>query len=207
MMKIAIVNYGMGNLRSVMNAFEFLGKPAYIANQPDDIQDADKIILPGVGAFGDAMKNLRSAGWVDALNEQVMHRGKSFLGLCLGMQLLATTSTEHGLHHGLNWIAGTVSRITPKDSSLRVPHIGWNEVRFIKNEGLFGNLGKSVDFYFVHSFVFHPDDPAVISGLCDYGGEFVACIGFNNIFATQFHPEKSQKSGLTVLRNFIRCSG
>lgn len=196
-MKIAIVNYGMGNLRSVMNAFEFLGKSAYVANQPGEIQDAEKIILPGVGAFGDAIRNLHSAGWIDELSEQILHRGKSFLGLCLGMQLLATTSTEYGFHDGMNWIAGAVSRIEPNDAALRIPHIGWNEVRFTKSQGLFDNLGQSADFYFVHSFVFHPDNPAVISGMCDYGGEFVASVESENIFCNPIPSREESKERLS----------
>lgn len=206
-MKVTIVDYGMGNLRSVANAFEVLGCPAQISNDPKDLRTAERIVLPGVGAFGDGMHNLRTVGWIDALEEQVRQKGKPFLGLCLGMQLLATTGTEYGIHAGLNWIPGRVERIQSDDPTLRVPHIGWNDVRFIKKEGLYANLRDSQVFYFVHSYVLRPEDSTVVSGVCFYGIEFAASLEMGNIWATQYHPEKSQKAGLEVLRNFLNVRG
>jgi len=201
---IGIIDYGMGNLRSVYNAFRSLGREATIANTPEQLRDARGIVLPGVGAFGDGMHNLREWGFVEELDAQVLRGGKPFLGLCLGMQLLATTGFEHGENSGLNWIQGKVERIKfPKgNEKLRIPHIGWNEVRFQKKDGLYAGLGESQSFYFVHSFVFKPNDPSVVSGVCDYGVDLVASVEFDNIRATQFHPEKSHKAGLAVLHNW-----
>lgn len=202
-MKLVIIDYGMGNLRSVSNAFGALGCLVNVSNRPADLKTAERIVLPGVGAFGDGVRNLKTLGWIDALEEEVRHKGKPFLGLCLGMQLLATTGTEHGLHQGLNWIRGIVERISSDDPAIRVPHIGWNDVSFTKKEGLYAGLGTSCVFYFVHSYVLRPQDPDVTSGICSYGVEFVASIETGNIWATQYHPEKSQRGGLKVLQNFL----
>lgn len=193
----------MGNLRSVSNAFATLGCKAIISNRPEDLRRAERVVLPGVGAFGDGMHNLRAAGWIEALEEQVRLKGKLFLGLCLGMQLLATTGTEYGKHAGLNWVPGIVERIRCDDPTIRIPHIGWNDVRFVKKDGLYVGLGETQNFYFVHSYVLRTEDPAVISGICNYGIDFVASVEIGNISATQFHPEKSQKAGIAVLNNFL----
>ena len=193
----------MGNLRSVANAFEALGCLVNVSNHPADLKTADRIVLPGVGAFGDGMHNLQAFGWIDALEEEVRYKGKPFLGLCLGMQLLATTGTEYGLHPGLNWIRGIVVRIPSDDPTIRVPHIGWNDVSFIKKGGLYAGLGDSCVFYFVHSYVLRPEDPEVTSGVCSFGTEFVASVEMGNIWATQYHPEKSHGGGLKVLQNFL----
>ena len=201
---IAIIDYGMGNLRSVYNAFQSLGREVTIASKPEQLRDAQGVVLPGVGAFGDGMHNLREWGFVEELDSLVLRGGKPFLGLCLGLQLLATTGFEHGKNLGLNWIRGTVERIKfPEGSAMmRIPHIGWNDVRFAKKGGLYAGLGDSQSFYFVHSFILKPNDPSVVSGVCDYGVDLVASVEFNNIAATQFHPEKSHKAGLAVLRNW-----
>lgn len=202
-MRVVIVDYGMGNLQSVANAFRALGCLPTISQNPVDLRSADRIVLPGVGAFGDGMNGLRVKGWVEALDEEVRHKHKRFLGLCLGMQLLGTSSTEHGLHSGLDWIPGTVERIRSTDATIRVPHIGWNDVRIVLKSGLYSGMGDCQTFYFVHSYAFHPNDGAVMSGLCWHGMEFCASIERENIWATQYHPEKSQKAGLKVLRNFL----
>jgi glutamine amidotransferase len=202
---LAVIDYGMGNLRSVVNALGVLGVPASIARHPEDLSRAEKIILPGVGAFGDGMKNLRAIGWIEAMEEEVRDKGKPFLGICLGLQLLATRGTEHGIHEGLNWMPGTVERLPANGPALRVPHIGWNDVNFLKKDGLYAGLDASQAFYFVHSYVFRPVDPDVVSGVCSYGVEFAASVEKDNIHATQFHPEKSHKAGLTVLRNFVEA--
>jgi glutamine amidotransferase len=192
MVKTAIVNYGLGNLRSVANAVEAVGHEPYIAASPDMLDAADSIILPGVGAFGDAMRRLADAGWREELEKQVQEKGKPLLGLCLGMQVLASIGTEHGVNEGLGWIPGSVVRL-PTERCPRIPHIGWNDVRFTGGARLYAELGESGVFYFVHSYVFQPEDPRVITGVCEYGGDFVASVEAGNIFATQFHPEKSQK--------------
>ena len=202
---LAVIDYGMGNLRSVVNAFGMLGFRASVARHPEELRQAEMIVLPGVGAFGDGMKNLRAAGWVEALEEGVGDEGKLFLGICLGMQLLATRGTEHGVHEGLNWVPGTVERLPVDDPALRVPHIGWNDVRFLKKDGLFAGLDDGHTFYFVHSYVFRPEDPGVVSGVCSHGVEFAAGVEVGNIYATQFHPEKSQRAGLAVLKNFAEA--
>lgn len=204
-MKVAIINYGMGNLRSVMNAFHWLGQDTYVAIKPGDLRDADSVVLPGVGAFGDAMKNLDDAGWTESLHREVITGGKPFLGICLGMQILASTGTEHGCHKGLGWIPGRVLRLQSENSNLRVPHIGWNDVNLKKKDGLYQGLGDRQSFYFVHSYAMMPEDQETISGTCEYGPEFVASVEKDNIFAIQFHPEKSHKAGLAVLKNFINA--
>ncbi|HSI10802.1 MAG TPA: imidazole glycerol phosphate synthase subunit HisH [Chthoniobacter sp.] len=198
---IAIIDYGMGNLGSVANAFQVLGAEAKIVADPAALRDASGIVLPGVGAFGDGMRNLHERGFVEEMQAQVVEGGKPFLGLCLGLQLLGTTGFEHGTHAGLGWVPGVVDRLAvPGD--LRVPHIGWNDVRFVKTDGVYAGLGDKQVCYFVHSYAFQPEDRSVISGVCDYGVEFVASIACGNIHATQFHPEKSHKAGLAMLRNW-----
>jgi imidazole glycerol-phosphate synthase subunit HisH len=204
---LLIIDYGMGNLRSVINAFAAIDCQASISKNPEDMKRAKRIVLPGVGAFGDGMANLRIGGWVDALEEEIQRKGKPFLGLCLGMQLLATKGTEHGIHNGLNWIAGISEKIPNQKGNLRVPHIGWNEVKFTKKGGLYTGLGDSQNFYFVHSYYLSPNDNTAVNGVCEYGIEFAASIEKDNIFATQFHPEKSQVAGLTVLKNFMHLDG
>ena len=206
-MKTVIIDYGMGNLRSVFNAFHQVGAHAVISSNPEDIRQAHKIVLPGVGAFGDAMKNLMEMGFLDVLNDEVRHKGKPFLGICLGMQLLATTGLEHGHCHGLGWIPGQVARIEGEELGVRIPHIGWNDVRLSRRDGLYKGLADPQAFYFVHSYALIPDDPGVISGLCEYGDDFVASIEKENIYAVQFHPEKSHKIGLHVLKNFASLKG
>jgi glutamine amidotransferase len=171
--------------------------------RPEQLRAADGIVLPGVGAFGDAMLNLHERGLVEPLEEEVRGRGVPFLGLCLGMQLVATESVEHGAHAGLGWVPGRVVRIEPNGRPVRVPHIGWNDVRFTSGTRLFADLGEAQAFYFVHSYVLRPDAADVVSGVCDYDGPFAASIETGNIFGTQFHPEKSQQAGLAALRNFI----
>jgi len=202
-MKVAIINYGMGNLQSVANAFLAAGASPFIASQPSDLERADRLVLPGVGAFGDGMRNLEQAGWVEALERQVRQQGKLFLGLCLGMQVLATTGTEHGRHQGLGWIPGAVLRIPRTDSTLRIPHVGWNDVIIHNKAGLYARLRDSQTFYFMHSYFFQPEQREPVTSVCCHGSEFAASLEAGNIFATQYHPEKSQKAGLAVLKNFL----
>lgn len=204
-MELAVIDYGMGNLRSVFNAFNAVGCNADIISYPENLKNANRIVLPGVGSFGIAMKKLRENGWVQALEEEVRGNGKPFLGICLGMQLLATTGTEHGINEGLNWIPGVVNCLSSNHPEFRLPHIGWNNVSFNNKKGLFDNMADAQDFYFVNSFAFYPDDTNVISGTCEYFVDFVASVEKDNIYATQFHPEKSHKAGLAVLANFLKA--
>lgn len=191
----------MGNLRSVLNAFRAVGAEARVAGSAEDLGDASGVVLPGVGAFGDGIRNLRARGFAEALESQVLRGGKPFLGICLGQQLLGTMGLEYGKHAGLDWIPGVVDRL-PVAPPLRLPHIGWNDVRFEKREGLYAGLGETQAFYFVHSFALRPRDPDVVSGVCGHGMDFTASLERDNIYATQFHPEKSHRAGLAVLRNW-----
>lgn len=199
---IAIIDYGMGNLRSVGNAFQSMGADVVIVSSPAGLDAAHGVVLPGVGAFGDGMRNLHERGFVEALEKDILQRGKPFLGLCLGLQLLGDKGFEHGEHDGLGWIPGKVARL--EVAPLRIPHIGWNDVKFVRKDGLFAESGDMQAFYFVHSYALVPEDPSVISGVCDYGSEFCAAVQRDNIHATQFHPEKSHKAGLSVLANWWR---
>lgn len=203
--KIAIINYTLGNLRSVYNAIGAVGGNASIAQSPAEIDEASHIILPGVGSFGDGIEQLNKYGWSDAIKKHV-RSGKPFLGICLGMQLLATEGLENGCHQGLNIIAGRVDRMRPDDNSLRIPHVGWNDVTFLNTGKLNQGLKQLADFYFVHSYEFVPARRSAILWTCDYGGRFAAVLEHENVFATQFHPEKSQKVGLRLLKNFTKIS-
>jgi glutamine amidotransferase len=207
---IAIINYGMGNLRSVLNAFRSLSLDARIVDHPAGLVDASGIVLPGVGAFGNGIKQVRDLGFDEMLEREVRERGKPFLGLCLGMHMIATTGYEHGEHRGLGWVQGTVERLaeaSPSGDALRVPHIGWNSVRVADSNRLFANTGMEPTFYFVHSYALRPVRSEIVSGWCEYGTEFAAAVEVDNILATQFHPEKSQRAGLQLLSNFAKLIG
>lgn len=199
---ILIINYGMGNLHSVLKAFEAIGEEAVISNQADDIQKADALVLPGVGAFGKGMENLRQLGLIEVLGQEVMVKKKPLLGICLGMQLLAKESEEFGIHQGLGWIDARIKKFRFGEP-LRIPHVGWNSI-FIKKENchLFKNIKKEADFYFVHSYFMECQNKEEVVAECDYGGLFAAAVQRDNIFGLQFHPEKSQNAGLRVLANF-----
>lgn len=199
---IVIVDYGMGNLTSVGNAMRLLGYTPEITNSADRITAADAIILPGVGAFAPAMDNLDRLGLTSVLTEQVLQKSMPFLGICLGMQLIAESSTEMGLHKGLGWIRARVEEISPA-GNLTVPHVGWNNIRVVSSTPLFCNLPPETHYYFDHSFHMVCDDAGDIAAVCSYGGDLVAAVQHGNIFATQFHPEKSQTMGLKLLRNFL----
>lgn len=203
---IAIIDYEAGNLRSVMNAFEAIGEKCCITNDPREIEQAAAIVLPGVGAFGDCMESLRRLGLVEVLNEQVLARGKPYLGICLGLQFLARESFEHGAHKGLGWLDATVERIVPGASEYRVPHIGWNNIEVKEAVPLFAGIAEDPIVYFVHSYhlVVENDPDAVVTSTCWHGMEIVASVQKNNIYAVQFHPEKSQQHGLKILENFAK---
>lgn len=197
---IAIVDYQMGNLRSVQKAFERVGHEATITGDAKEIASASKIVLPGVGAFADAISELRNRGLVDPIRESI-GADKPFLGICLGLQLLFERSYEDGEHEGMGILSGEVRRFeVPRE--LKVPHMGWNQVHYRSQPPIFENIDDQTHFYFVHSYYVVPDDCSLVSGEAEYPDPFCAMIWRDNIFATQFHPEKSQNAGLRVLRNF-----
>ncbi len=200
--KIVIIDYKMGNLKSVFNALTFIGESPIISDNIEEIKNAEYLILPGVGAFKDGMKNLKELNLLEILKEQVIANKIPFLGICLGMQLMAKEGEEGGSEKGLDLIDGEVKKFNLKDKSLRIPHVGWNEVAFKKENPLSSNLKDLESFYFVHSYYLTLNENITI-GQCDYGGKFTAIIQKDNIFGTQFHPEKSQKPGLQILKNFI----
>jgi imidazole glycerol-phosphate synthase subunit HisH len=213
-MNVAIVDYGSGNLHSAHKAFERAAREAGIASDikvtrdPEDVRRADHIVLPGVGAFADCRRGLDAVpGMIDVLEERVGKDGQPFLGICVGMQLMAERGLEYETTAGLGWIGGDVAAITPDDPSLKIPHMGWNTLRADKSHPLLANIPTGPDglhAYFVHSFAFTtvPEDEVVAS--TDYGGPIVAIVGRDNIVGTQFHPEKSQKLGLALIANFLR---
>ncbi|MCE5194256.1 MAG: imidazole glycerol phosphate synthase subunit HisH [Nitrospiraceae bacterium] len=196
---IAIVDYGMGNLRSVEKGFQKVNVDARIVSDAKSIDDADGVVLPGVGAFIDCIKNLTDMNLTDAIIKSIS-KGKPYLGICLGLQVLFTESEEFGTCKGLNVLKGRVVRF-PKNK-LKVPHMGWNTVDIKKNSPIFSGIPEKSYFYFVHSFYVVPDDESVISGTTDYGTSFTSMIWKDNVLATQFHPEKSQELGLKILKGF-----
>lgn len=201
---IGIIDYGMGNLMSVEKAFEELGFRVKLMKCPEDLTDVNGLVLPGVGAFGDAIKNLTESAWVDVIKEAVAG-GMPFLGICLGMQLLFSESFEGGHFKGLDLIKGSVKKFDEKYINLKVPHIGWNGVKKVKNSPLLSGIPDNTDFYFVHSYYCDPVED-VASGITDYGAPFVSCVEKKNVFGVQFHPEKSSRFGLQILKNFGEMS-
>lgn len=201
---IAIIDYGMGNVGSVKNALAFLGAEATVTADAAEIGRASHIILPGVGAFGDGMRALLDAGLVEIIRRHAVEFKKPFLGICLGMQLLATEGEEGGCCAGLNLIPGRVRHFQVDEEAYRVPHMGWNDVSIHPGARLFDGIDPLV-FYFVHSYVFVPSDPSVIAATCEYGEPFAASLQADNLYGTQFHPEKSQASGLALLGRFLHA--
>jgi glutamine amidotransferase len=197
---IAIIDYGMGNLRSVQKGFERVGYSALITSDPAEVARAGKVVLPGVGAFEDAMAELERRKLVKPVLEAI-GAGKPFLGICLGLQLLFETSYEHGRHRGLGLLAGEVVRFQlPPEYS--VPHMGWNQLAIRRCPPILEGIAEGTYVYFVHSYYVAPKDAAVVATETDYGGPFCSMIWRDNVFATQFHPEKSQADGLRILKNF-----
>lgn len=204
---IAVVDYGLCNLFSVCAAVERLGGKAVVTNDPETLAGADKVILPGVGAFGDAMRNLKRLGLDSALRGLVLDRGKPILGICLGFQLLCESSTEFGHHAGLGFFSARVERFEAGQPGLRVPHVGWNAVRQRGNSPMFAGVPDESVFYFVHSYrALAPDEEGVCVGVCDHGETFCAAMVKGNVWGTQFHPEKSQRHGLALLGNFLETA-
>jgi len=197
---VTVIDYGIGNLRSVTKALEFLGCQVTLTSDPDEVARAKKLVLPGVGAFGAGMANLQRLGLVEAIRDAVKS-GTPLLGICLGLQLLFDESEEMGRHEGLKLVRGKVVRF-PETDNLRIPHMGWNSLRIVKPEPLFKGVPDGAMVYFVHSYFPVPEDPSVVAATTEHGVEFVSAIAVDNIFGTQFHPEKSSKVGLQILRNF-----
>jgi glutamine amidotransferase len=202
---IAIIDYGMGNLRSVQKGFEKVGFEAVVTSDPKVVLEAERIVLPGVGAFPDCMRNLEHGGFVEPILK-VIRDGRPFLGICLGLQLLFTESEEFGIHKGLDVIPGRVVRfpegMTEEEEELKVPHMGWNQLSFKLRPPAFSGIPDGTNFYFVHSYYVRPDDSSVIATTTRYGIDFCSSVWKDNIVATQFHPEKSQEKGLAILQNF-----
>lgn len=197
---IGVIDYGMGNIRSVLNALAFVGADAELVADSAAAARADRLVLPGVGAFGSGMRRLDERGLTEALPELVAG-GRPLLGICLGMQLLADRGSEHGEHAGLGLIPGGVDRLAA--APLRIPHVGWNDVSARGATALLAGLPENPTFYFVHSYEFRPTEPGAVTGVTDYGGPVNAVVESGAVFGVQFHPEKSQKAGLMLLRNFL----
>jgi imidazole glycerol-phosphate synthase subunit HisH len=213
-MSVAIVDYGSGNLHSALKAFERAAREAGLDEEikvtavPEDVLAAERVVLPGVGAFADCRRGLDAvSGMVAALEETTLKRGRPFLGICVGAQLLASRGLEHEVVEGLGWIAGDVALIKPRDPALKVPHMGWNTLDVKRNHPALDGLRTGPEgqhAYFVHSYQFYPVNRGDVVATADYGGSVTAIVARDNILGTQFHPEKSQALGLTLIANFLR---
>lgn len=213
-MSVAIVDYGSGNLHSAAKAFERaahdagLDQPIVVTDDPDVVARADRVVLPGVGAFADCRRGLDAVpGMVEALDKAVRRNGHPFIGICVGMQLLAERGREYEVTEGLGWIGGEVDRITPSDPELKIPHMGWNTLNVARPHPLLDGLTlgpQGLHAYFVHSFALNPAQRSDLVAQADYGGAVTAIVGRDNIVGTQFHPEKSQKLGLRLIANFLK---
>ncbi len=210
-MNVAIVDYGSGNLRSAAKAFERaiaeagLGMDVAVTADADRVRDASHVVLPGVGAFADCKRGLMALpGMADALTQAVIEGARPFLGICVGMQLMATVGREHAEHRGLDWIAGEVVALKPTDASLKIPHMGWNQLNMTQPHPVFEGIADDAHVYFVHSYGFACADARHVMATADYGGPLTAAVGRDNLFGTQFHPEKSQATGLALITNFLR---
>ena len=203
---IVIIDYQMGNLRSVQKAFEANGCDVVISDEHDVIKDADKIVLPGVGSFRGGMKNLYNLGLINVLNQEVLLNKKPFLGICLGMHLIARKGYENGETHGLSWVDAEVVKFDFEKSTqdIKIPHVGWNSAEYANHNHLFKGVDNKSDFYFVHSYHFKTNED-VVTSTTNHGVRFVSSMQKDNIYAFQFHPEKSQAAGLKIIQNFIQC--
>jgi len=199
--KVCILNYGSGNVKSVYNMVSYLKYDVVVSNKADDIKRASHIVLPGVGSFGSAMQKIKASIPLAVLEKEVLNHQKPFLGICVGMQVLAEKGFEHGECHGLGWIKGSVRKL--QAGTLPLPHIGWNEVSIKRESPLFKAFADIRDFYFVHSYVFDISDAALTVSETQYEESFCSTIQLNNIYGVQFHPEKSQKAGQLLLKNFF----
>jgi glutamine amidotransferase len=203
---IAIVNYGLGNIQAFVNCFQSLGVETRVATAPEELQDADRIVLPGVGAFDRAISLLEASGMRPALTEKACNQRVPVLGVCVGMQLMARSSEEGSLP-GLCWIDAEVRRIKPIGSGapIKLPHMGWNDVTSPRADKLFRGLESDARFYFLHSYYFHPSNGDVVIGVARYGTEFASAVRVDNLWGVQFHPEKSHQWGMQLLKNFSEC--
>jgi glutamine amidotransferase len=204
-MTVAIIDYGSGNLRSAAKAFQHIGAEAVVVTSDANlVANSERIVLPGVGAFADCRRGLLALeGMVEALEETVLRKARPFLGICVGMQLMATRGLEHGEHEGLNWIEGSVEAITPDDPVLKIPHMGWNNLKVKSAHPLLAGLGPDPHMYFVHSYNLSAAEAGNVLATVDYGGAITAIVGRDNMVGTQFHPEKSQALGLRLIENFL----
>ena len=200
---VAVVDYGAGNLHSVRHALELVGGDVMVTTHPEELRDADRIVLPGVGAFGECAASLRASGFVESLDEEVRQRGKPLLGICVGLQLLAREGHEMGVHPGLGWVPGVVKRLDAGASGLKIPHVGWNDITPTTTSRIFAGFRREQTFYFTHSYHLALDEASAEAAYCDYGQRFTAAVLKDNVVATQFHPEKSQENGLKLLENFL----
>jgi glutamine amidotransferase len=213
-MSVAIVDYGSGNLHSAAKAFERAarecgyGEPIVVTHDPDAVARAERVVLPGVGAFADCRRGLDAVdGMVDALNTRVRQQGRPFLGICVGMQLMAERGREYEVTDGLGWIPGEVDRITPSDPNLKIPHMGWNTLNAVRPHKLLEGIPvgpQGLHAYFVHSFHLNTAEPSTLLAQADYGGPVTAIVGRDTAVGTQFHPEKSQRFGLKLIANFLQ---
>jgi glutamine amidotransferase len=210
-MTVAVIDYGSGNLRSAAKACERaaadigLGHKVVVTSRPEEVLAAERIVLPGQGAFADCRRGVAAVpGLEEALVEAVIARGRPFLGICVGMQLMAERGLEFGIVEGFGWIAGEVVAIEPNDPTLKIPHMGWNELTPRGDHPVLTGLPAGTHVYFVHSFELYPSDPANVLAETDYGGPIVAAVGRDNLIGTQFHPDKSQAAGLRFIANFLR---
>ena len=210
-MTVVVVDYGSGNLRSAAKACERAARDrgleleVKISARAEDVRAASRIVLPGQGAFGDCKRGLAAVpGMIEALTEAVIAKGRPFLGICVGMQLMAERGLEHGVHQGLGWLPGDVVAITPADKALKIPHMGWNELIELAPHPVLAGVAPGAHAYFVHSYVMRMTEPRHVLAKCDYGGRFPAIVGRDNMVGTQFHVEKSQATGLALIGNFLQ---
>lgn len=203
-MNVLIVDYGMGNIGSVRRIIQECGGNPIVTRYPEDIDKASKIILPGVGAFPDGMSSLVNTGWADVLRKAILDDGKSILGICLGMQLLATVSYEGHETSGLDLIGGVVEPLKPDKPNIKIPHVGWNEIEFHRNDPLVEGVSQGTDCYFVHSYHFSPKDDGCIIATTPYCGQFVSIVRKESVYGTQFHPEKSSRAGFRIIKNYLQ---
>jgi imidazole glycerol-phosphate synthase subunit HisH len=201
--KVAIVDYGLGNRQSIAEAIRKVGHDPLITRDFAELEAADNIILPGVGAFGLGMENLASSGLIPLLERLVLQERKPFLGICLGFQLLARTSEEFGAHYGLGWLDASVRRLRPQSGDLKVPHVGWDETKITTESMVWQGIPDNAHFYYVHGYHVECVDASSVLSTFNYGRSIVSAVKKGNIIGTQFHPEKSQQHGLTLLKNFI----
>jgi len=200
---VGIIDYGISNVSSVVAAVKRAGGEPVVSADPEELAATERMILPGVGAFGDGMKSLAERGLAAPVDRMVREEGKPILGICLGAQLMCRDSEETVHTAGFGWLPASVKKLRPADQTLRVPHVGWDEFELVGVSPLFDSIPSDALFYYVHSYAIHSIDPAIETASCEYGESFVAALRMGNVFATQFHPEKSQLHGLKIIENFL----